>query len=119
MNNRIVVTFANGASSTPGVDIGGFRPIALRMSPGWTAASLTFDASEDGITYGPVFDIDGRELIVLTSATRYIALPSAPFVGARFLSLRSGTFASPVSQGAERDIVLITTQFIPGISRFE
>jgi hypothetical protein len=117
--NRFVAQIATGQSLSGNVDIGGFPPVALRLPGGdWTAAAVSFEASEDGVSFGAVFDEDGTEYTVQVAAYRYVALRSAPFRGARSIRVRSGTYGTPVTQANGRDIIVVTGAPTP-VARYE
>jgi hypothetical protein len=78
------------------------------MPGAWSAANLTFQASEDGVTYSNLYDYTGTEINVVAAASVFIRLNPADWVGIRYLIVRSGTSGTPVNQGAQRLIVLVT-----------
>lgn len=101
------VTIANGASLSGSVYVNERTVVGLEMPAAWTAASITFQASQDDTTYNDVYDNDGTELTVTAAASRYIILSPAKFVGAKYLKVRSGTSGSAVNQGAARVINVV------------
>ena len=104
-------TIANGASLSGAVDLGAGAILAgIQMPAAWTAASLTFQVSADGVTYANKFDALGTEYSVASAAaaaSQYIALPPADWLGVRYVKVRSGTAAAAVNQGAERALTLV------------
>jgi hypothetical protein len=76
------------------------------MPAAWTAASLTFQGSADGTTYGDLYDA-GTEMSTAAGASRVIHLDWTKFVGLRFLKIRSGTTGVPVNQGGDRVLTLV------------
>lgn len=106
--SKLQVTIANGASLSNGIDIGTKTLLAIHMPALWTAANLTFQASEDGVTYDDLYDGVGTEKTIVVGATRYIYLTPADWVGVPYLKIRSGTASVPVNQGAARSITLVT-----------
>lgn len=68
------------------------------MPANWTAANLTFQTSEDGVTWSNLYDRTGVEYTVTAAASHAIQLPVADFAGVRNLIIRSGTSAAPVNQ---------------------
>lgn len=100
-------TIANGESLSAGVRFDGAALVAIIMPAAWTAASLTFQASVDDITYNNVYNESGIEKTVTASTSRYIALNPADFVGANYIKVRSGTSGTPVNQDAERALSLV------------
>lgn len=108
-------TIAASASLSGEVDTGlvtsGSEIVGLQMPDAWTAADLTFQASYDGETYENVYTDDDNELVVQAAASRFIVLREdyrAALARVRFLMVRSGTAASPVTQAAEREIQILT-----------
>ena len=107
------VTIANGASQSDEIDLGSARLAAIFMPAAWTAADITLMAShESGGVFLAVFGDDGTEEVLTVSTTRVVAIDDAAGVLAslRFIKLRSGTVGTPVNQGAERTLYLITKQ---------
>jgi hypothetical protein len=99
-------TIANGASLSDAVDLGGRKLVAIDMPSSWTAASLTFQASVDGVTYDDLYD-GATERTLVVAASRYLAQAIGDWVGVRFLRIRSGTAGTPVNQGGARTITLV------------
>lgn len=81
--------------------------VGIQMPEAWTTADLTFRVSPDNNIFSNMFDQYGNEFVVKTSASRFIVLNPADWVGIRFLAIRSGTSATPVTQAAARDIILV------------
>ena len=98
---------ANGASLSGAVTMTGGRLARITMPAAWTAASLTFQASSDGATYGDLYDKDGVEYTVSAAASREIIIPLVDFLGVAYLKVRSGTSGTPVNQGAARTLKLV------------
>jgi hypothetical protein len=109
------VTIANGASVSDGLDMTPYLFVALMLPGAWTAAALTFDHSIDGATWQPLYDDAGNEITIASAAVvagRTVAIasagPSNAFRPLRWIRLVSGTHATPVNQGAARDITVVT-----------
>ena len=100
------VTIASGASLSGAVDLQGRKLVAIDMPSGWTAASLTYQASADGVTYDDVYD-GATERSLTVAASRYMMQNIGDWIGVRYLKIRSGTSAAPVNQGASRVITLV------------
>lgn len=105
-------TIASGASLSGAIDLGttqaANRIVGIFMPGAWTAAAMTFQASNafDG-TFQDVYDDGGTELSLTVAASRSIGLRNdqSSILGRwRFIRVRSGTAASPVNQGAARVI---------------
>jgi hypothetical protein len=103
----VAVTIAQTASLSGAADLGGASLVAVAMPAAWTAANLTFQASEDGSTYNNMYDDLGNEYTVTAAASRYIVLDPSKFAGVRWIKARSGTATTAVNQTGERSINLI------------
>lgn len=100
---------ANGASLSGAVVLPPAEYLAgIVMPAAWTAANLTFQVSEDGVTYNDLYDQDGTEINVTAAASRHIILNPETFWGIHYLKVRSGTTGTAVNQGAARTVVLVT-----------
>lgn len=97
--NSQTVTIANGQSLSGAISLGGGLLAAVAMPSGWTAAALSFQASDDGDTYRDVHNDDGAEYTVITAASRHVAIDPSKFSGAQWIKVRSGTAGTPVNQG--------------------
>ena len=95
------VTIAINASLSGALDLWGCELVAIQMSGVWTAAGLTFQGSNDGTTYGNVYDDAGNEVALTVDALQYITFDQdirANLSGIRWIKVRSGTVALPVNQ---------------------
>lgn len=107
----ITATIANGASLSGEIMIpDGIKHLAILMPAAWTAADLTFQASnESGGTYNNVYSDAEDEITVQAAASRAISidLNSSALAPYQYLKIRSGTSAVAVNQGADRDIIIV------------
>jgi len=110
-NNLVSATIANAASLSGAVFLGSGTLIRIQMPTGWTAASLTFQVSEDGVTYQNHYDDAGNEVTLTVAASRSVQVTPDSLQGALYLKVRSGTSGSAVNQGAERVLTLVATKF--------
>lgn len=108
VRNQRSVTIPNGAAITGDIDLGSETLAGIVVPASWTAANLTFQASADGVTYSNLFDGFGVEVTASAAASRFIALNAADFAGVRALRVRSGTSGTPVNQGADRVLTLVS-----------
>lgn len=106
-------TITAGQSLSNVIDVGGTVLFAVAMPVAWTAAALTFQASDDpNGTFGDVYDDAGLEVAVLAVnvVAGRILVPAgilenlAPL---RYLKIRSGLAALPVAQLADRTLKLL------------
>ena len=99
---------ATDASQTEVINLGGRVLTGIYMPAAWTAASLTFLASYDGVNFFPIYDTAGTEVSATAAASTFIAInPVAWFGTLHYLKIRSGTAALPVNQAANRTLTLI------------
>ena len=107
-----LVTIANGASLSTPASLGAQVLCGILVPAGWTAAALTFQASDDGgATWQSMFDATGAEIAISSAAVaagQRISINSSAFVGVDLVRVRSGTTAAPVSQGAARTLTLVS-----------
>jgi hypothetical protein len=102
----VSVVIANGQSLSGGVDLGGDALVEIVMPSAWTAADLTFQTSDDEVTFQNMYS-GGGEVQVSVDASQNVRLDPSDFIGINFLKVRSGTSGTPVNQGAERTIKLV------------
>ncbi len=107
------VTILSGqAQPSAGTPLGKGTLIGILIPSGWTTANLTFQNSIDDSALSDVYDGSGTELTVTVGgASRYIALDPTYFVGLSNIKIRSGTTGTPVNQGADRVLTLITKEY--------
>lgn len=102
------VTIANGASLSGAAALNNQRLVAIIMPAAWTAAGLTFQASDDGTNWFNLHDGAGTEVSLTVAASRYVRLAPLDWSRIRYLKVRSGTSGAPVNQGADRIVTLLT-----------
>lgn len=110
-------TILSGQSITDAIDLGANRLHRLITPTAWTAAAITFQSSDDGVSYRDLYTVavDGTATEVSiasagipTAAARSFVLDPVVFLGVRYLKVRSGTSAAAVNQGADRTLTLVT-----------
>lgn len=100
------VTILSGASLSDAQDLQGCRLTGLRMPALWTAASLTFQVSEDGTNYLNLYNLNG-EVTYPTGASYGVSFNAEDFLSWRYVKVRSGTSGGAVAQGADRVLTLV------------
>ena len=99
-------TIANAASLSDVVEVGEGVVVGF-LVPAFTAAVITFQGSDDGVTFKDLKDAAAAEISIASSVGDvYFAAPAA-LNSAAFLKVRSGTSAAPVAQGAQRLIKVV------------
>jgi hypothetical protein len=103
-------TVPNGGSLSPAVDLRGFQPLAIQMPAAWTAASITFEVSDDGTNFADLYNTSG-EYSLTVAVDRAVALSNPnELSGFKYIKVRSGTSGTPVNQGADRIIKIIAKE---------
>jgi hypothetical protein len=99
---------AGQALSGP-VSINNAALTAIRMPAAWDAAGLTFQCAIDPIagSWLDLFDAQGAEVVATVEASRHVALSHLALRGLLWLRCRSGFGAAPITQAADRDLILI------------
>jgi hypothetical protein len=108
------VTIANGAALSGAVNLSDKVLTAIIVPATWTAASLTFQASEDGVTWYDMFDSAGNEETILSAnvvAGRRMYVDPSDFASVDYIKVRSGSTGTPVNQGAARVVTLVSRKF--------
>lgn len=110
------VTIANGASVSGEIDLSKTCLIGLVMPAAWTTAAVTIEVSVDGgATYtGLAYDDTGTQCNSIASpvAGSAYALSLSGLLPYGTARIRSGTTATPVNQGADRTIQIITRPLV-------
>lgn len=113
-NNLIAATIANGASLSGAVFLGSGTLIRIQMPAAWTAAVLSFQTSDDGVTYQDHYDDANNEINIAVAASRSIQVSPDILQGALWIKVRSGLTAAAVNQAAARVLTLVATKFTRG-----
>lgn len=104
-------TIANGASVSGSVDLLSTALLGFIAPSGWTAAALSIEVSVDGSNWSAaIYDgsnsaVGSWSAVVAGAAYAVDAVSMLPF---RYVRFRSGSGASPVNQGEQRDFIVIT-----------
>lgn len=102
-------TILNGASLSDVVVLDGQTLTGIAMPAAWTAAGLSFQVSYDGgTTYQEMVDSGNVAVTFTVAAAQFIAVEPLLWLGVQRLKVRSGTSGSPVNQGADRVLNLIS-----------
>jgi hypothetical protein len=101
------VTIPSGQSLSAAIDLAGHILSRIEFPDAWTTAALTFQVSNDGVTWRDLYDETGEVSFSSAGANHAIQLGgSYGWWTIRYLKIRSGTSAVPVAQTADRIINL-------------
>jgi hypothetical protein len=112
--NTGTVTILNGDSLSDAISLENKVLIGIIMPSTWTTAALTFQFSIDGINYYNAFSLTAELTANTTAAAAnsFINISkTAAFDSSRYLKIRSGTAASPVAQGGNRILTVVSILF--------
>jgi hypothetical protein len=104
---KFTTTIVATESLSAAVDLQGYELRAIAFPSAWTAADVSLETSEDGVTYRPVFS-GTAEAAVDAAASQWTVIPDdvAKGVG-RYVKVRSGPSSAPVAQAADRTVELL------------
>lgn len=105
------VSILAGNALSSGADLGDRQLLGLVMPSAWSAASLTFQVSNDGnVFYDLHFGAGELTITAAQGATSNsaVTLPPDSFLPWRYVRVRSGTSSAPVNQTADRTIILVS-----------
>lgn len=109
--DAVSAVIANGASLSGAYALNGEHLVGIAMPAAWTAAVMTFQGSVDGLTYQSCYDMSGNEITVQAGQALNHGIPPGALAGWKFLKIRSGTTAAPVSQGAARTVTMVARRY--------
>lgn len=97
------VVIANGGTISTSLTLENNRiPLAIITPSALTGTAFTFNVSNDGSTFTPLY-YESTAYSITTSTSRHHALNRAAFEGVKFLQVVSGT-----AEGAARTIKVIS-----------
>lgn len=111
MKESKTVTIANGESVSSTIDTLRSTVIGLIFPAAWTTAALTIEVSADNATWiGLAYDNAGYQCNCIASpaVSSAYSISLDGMLPYRYIRLRSGTTATPVNQGGDRAITVIT-----------
>lgn len=106
MTSQLTANIASGTALSQGLPFDNYQPVALVLPSAWTAALVTFQTSVDGVTWKNLYNDNGDEVAIQADVDRHVVLSLPDLLGIRYLRMRSGTAATPVSQGQARVLTL-------------
>ena len=107
----VPATIASGSSLSGVLQAAAGHLVAVQVPSGWTAASITFTGSADGVTQCPISDFGNTEFTVSAVAGRYHYLTPTVMARVPYLQVRSGTAGAPVTQGSNVVVLLVFAKY--------
>lgn len=101
------VDIAAGNSLSAGIGVGQYLISGIIFPAVWTAASLSFQISDDDVNWYDLYDGTGEYVLSTAGTSRFVAVESAKFIGVKAIKLRSGAAGTPVVQVATRSLKII------------
>lgn len=103
-------TILEDASVSEAIETNGLMLSEFQMPDTWTTASIGFDKSDDAETWYPAYDAADAEISIATPTVHRIHSlgdeKRKSLEGSTYIRIRSGSAASPVAQGGDREFVL-------------
>jgi hypothetical protein len=103
----VTVTIAAGEALSSAADLSTGDVVMLLMPVDWSPANVSFQISEDNVTYRDLYDASGVEVLRPVGANRALNVDPGYTSGSLWVKVRSGSHVNPVNQAASRDIVLV------------
>jgi len=107
----ITTEIPSGEALSSEVDLGDWDLEAILTPAAWTTAALTFlGTTTSGGTDVSLFEDAGNEISVACAVDRYISITGTDKTAIRairWLTIRSGTLATPVNQASARTLTLV------------
>lgn len=111
-------TILSGASATDLISTDGMAPVGIIIPSAWTAADLGYKLNWDGQINDSLtaFDGFGTAMTTVAAANSWIVFPLSNAVYAPYMQITSvaagGGSVTPVTQGADRKILIIFRRFL-------
>lgn len=106
--DSLTVTIADAASLSDAGALNGRVLCGIQLPSGWSTQHVTFQGSVDGSNFFDVYDATNTEVTISSAAaSRFYQLEPAKFAGLKFVKVRSGTSAAPVTQSGIDIITLV------------
>lgn len=105
---HITVVILNGQSLSAAFDLGGNTLLAVRVPAGFLGSVLTFQTSDDQVTYDNLYDDGGFEVPATAAASRDVSLAAIKhdIAHIRFGKIRAGSAAAPTVQNQDITLTL-------------
>lgn len=102
----VVLTIANGASASNTIPLHGYALTGLYIPANWTAACtyVIFQASVDGATWYPIYDVGGNLVkvkLAASPATTFVTLVGNDFASCKLIRVVSHNGTTAENQTAD------------------
>jgi hypothetical protein len=103
----VTVTILAGQAVSSAGDVSAGNVTMLLAPVDWTPANISFQLSEDNVTFRDLFDTDGKEVLKAMGPGRAMNVDTSYTAGSLWVKIRSGPRDNPVPQAADRAIILV------------
>ena len=103
----ITITISAGQSLSNPADLTTGSIALIITPPDWNPANVSFQISEDNVTFYDLFDSNGAEIIRAIRPNTAIAFDLSLTQAAPYFKMRSGHRDIPIAQAADRVFTLI------------
>lgn len=104
---------ANGTALSPYIPLNPRCLVGLVIPAVWTAAALSLQVSYDGgTTFGEMCNAAGLFAIASPAAGSFVGIDPTIFRGVTGIKVRSGTAASPVNQGQDSIVQVVSAPLL-------
>jgi len=106
-SRNTIINIASSATTSGALDLDGLCFVAFIMPAAFTGTSVTFQASDDNVTYYAVNNTANVAVTIPVTASKYYLLNPSDFAGVRYLKFVSGS-----TEGGSRNINCITRTLV-------
>lgn len=101
------VTIGSGSTTSSNLSTQGLGVVAIILPSAFTGTTMTFNGSDDGTNFYPMYNTAGTALSCTIAASRMVVFSPGDLVGPQFIQLVSGS-----AEGGARTIQCVTRSFL-------
>jgi hypothetical protein len=104
----VAANIPTGTSTGAEAILGGMTVVRILIGAAWTAAAMSFETSNDGVTWYPLYDNFGSLVSYTVAANRAINVPVGDLLRVNRMRVRSGVPGTYVNQASGATVSLVT-----------